>query len=248
MRQQIVIAGLTRKPLNKGRILIRRWRIRSAMTLVCFFLLVTGHCSLLTAQEQTFHSEWNIGVNAGMTFSKIRFNPAVPQTFLQQYEGGITFRYITEKGFGFQAEVNYSMRGWKEKTDTISYFNNYSRSLVYAELPLLTHVYFDMSKHTRFIINAGPQLGYYLSETHDGTSNLVGEYNVDALKVKNKFDYGILGGMGVELRTGIGKFVLEGRYYFGLSDVFDTKKTAEHDYFAASGNQVVGVKLTYFIK
>lgn len=218
------------------------------MTLVCLFLLVTGNWSLAIAQAQKFHSEWNIGVNGGVTLSKMRFNPSVPQEFLPQYAGGISFRYITEQNFGIQAELNYSMRGWKEKTDTISFFNKYSRSLVYAELPLLTHLYFDMSKHTRFIINAGPQLGYYLSDTHEGTSNLVGEYNVEALKVKNKFDYGLLGGMGVELRTGIGKFVLEGRYYFGLSDVFDTKKTAEHDYLSASGNQVVGVKLTYYIK
>jgi hypothetical protein len=49
--------------------------------------------------------------------------------------------------------------------------------------------------------------------------------------------------MGFELRTGIGNFILDGRYYFGLSDIYNNAKA---DDFQASSNQVIGVKLTYF--
>ncbi|GHT50931.1 hypothetical protein AGMMS49982_07200 [Bacteroidia bacterium] len=217
--------------------------------LTILILLVTGNCSPVTAQD--FQPEWSFGVNGGVTFTEMRFNPTVPQTYLQQYEGGITFRYISEPMFGLQAELNYSMRGWKEKVDTAAYFfNNYSRSLAYIEFPLLTHVYFETSKNTRIIIHAGPQLSYFLSEKvleNIQDPNSRGDYAYYDLKVENKLDYGIAGGAGFELRTSIGKFVLEGRYFFGLSDTFGNVRT-EGDYFESSGNQVIGVKMTYFMK
>jgi hypothetical protein len=59
------------------------------------------------------------------------------------------------------------------------------------------------------------------------------------------FDYGITGGMGFELRTGIGSFIVEGRYYFGLSDLLGNSM---EDFFQSSHNQIIGLKLTYLIK
>ena len=42
-------------------------------------------------------------------------------------------------------------------------------------------------------------------------------------KIQNKFDYGITGGGGVELRTKkAGSFIVEGRYYFALSEIYKT--------------------------
>lgn len=58
----------------------------------------------------------------------------------------------------------------------------------------------------------------------------------------NKFDYGLVGGMGVELRTGIGNFVLEGRYYFGLSDFYGNSK---RDPYSRSAHSYIGGRLTY---
>ena len=43
-------------------------------------------------------------------------------------------------------------------------------------------------------------------------------------EVENKFDYGITAGAGLEVSTGIGHFLLEGRYYMGLSDFYRTRK------------------------
>ena len=63
------------------------------------------------------------------------------------------------------------------------------------------------------------------------------------VKTLNKFDYGIAGGGGVELRTKkAGSFLLEGRYYFALSDFYSTTKK---DYFARAAHGTITVKLTY---
>ena len=48
--------------------------------------------------------------------------------------------------------------------------------------------------------------------------------------------------LGVELNSRIGHFMLEGRYYYGLSDIYNNSKT---DIFARSNNGTITVKLTY---
>lgn len=197
------------------------------------------------AQNSSFQPEWAFGINGGPTFSKMRFSPSISQTNLLQYSGGVTVRYISENHFGIQGELNYSMRGWEDLTDDI-FLNKYHRSLTYLELPLMTHLYFHMGKRMRVVFNVGPQIAYNLSEKwemelYNGSE--AREYY--ELPIQRKFDYGVKGGIGFELRTGVGSFVLEGRYYFGLSDIFNNKKK---DYFAASSHQVLGINLTYLIR
>jgi hypothetical protein len=207
--------------------------------------LVAGQLS--RAQEDAFKKEWAFGVNAGVTLSNIRFTPSVPQNQLIQETGGFSVLFISEKNFGIQAELNYSLRGWEEKIDTI-HLNQYSRSLTYLELPIMTHLYFNLSNRTRLLFIVGPQVSYNIGEKtlkkelHASSFADPNYYNYYDQKIQHSFDYGIVGGMGFELCTGIGSFILDGRYYFGLADIFNNTKG---DRFQASANQVVGVKLTY---
>ena len=207
--------------------------------------LFTSFSLLVFSQQNAFRPEWSFGVNGGSTLSRIRFTPRVSQEYLIQYHVGATARYISEEHFGIQAELNYSLRGWKDLTDDV-FLNEYDRSLVYLELPLMTHLYFDLSKRVRFLFLAGPQIAYLLDEKWNLTLNdpeeNIGYYD---LPVQRKFDYGIVLGGGLEFRTGIGSFVLDGRYYFGLSDIFNNTRA---DIFSASSNQVIGINLTYLTK
>jgi hypothetical protein len=213
--------------------------------IICLLLWQTGF-----GQDNDFRNEWAFGVNAGMTLSNIRFSPSRPQDLLRQGMGGITARYISEKNFGIQVELNYVLRGWKERTDTVANLNIYSRSLSYLEMPFLTHLYFDLGKRARLVFNVGPQIGYYIGEKTLEKELVPPKDELDEdfhkryynQKIQRRFDYGITGGGGFELRTGIGNFILDGRYYFGLSDVFNNQKG---DIFQASANQVIGIKLTY---
>jgi hypothetical protein len=206
------------------------------------------------AQSTEFRPEWSFGLNAGATLSSIGFLPRVPQTLLVQESGGLTARYVSEKNCGLQIELNYTLRGWKERADTVSHFNRYSRSLAYIELPVLTHFYFALGKRTRMVINLGPQIAYNVGERElekeliappAGGEPMVPAYYDANYRVGNKFDYGIAGGLGMEVRTGIGNFVLEGRYAYSLSDVFNNTRG---DLFQSSHNQVIGIKLTWMLR
>ncbi|MDR2843373.1 MAG: PorT family protein [Candidatus Symbiothrix sp.] len=209
---------------------------------ILLFLLVSW---MGYSQETDFQPEWAFGMNGGITLSEVGFVPRIPQELLVQSSGGLTARYIQEDHFGLQLELNYSLRGWKHEVDTAIYLNHYAESLLYLELPLMTHIYFNLGNRTRLIFNVGPQISYHIGEKVLEKNIVNHDYDFyEHPQVQNKFDYGITGGLGMELRTGIGHFILEGRYFFGLSDIFYNGR--EYD-FQASHNQVIGIKMTYLL-
>ena len=196
-----------------------------------------------------------IGLNVGMNLSKVEFNPQIKQNSHNGVIFGVTARYICEKYFnmicGVQTEINYSQRGWNEKIDDGSN-NTYTRTMNYVEIPLLAHLAFGkdaLDKGVKFFVNMGPQVAFFLNEKEkmsdqwDPSSRPNGVVQQYGKMVENKFDYGILGGAGLELSTKAGHFILEGRYYYGLSDFW---KSTKKDDFERSGHSYMGVKLTYW--
>ena len=221
-----------------------------------WILLVVACFSAMPAMAQLGEERRNlaIGINGGMNMSKVDFSPSIKQKSLNGMSMGVTARYISEKYFkmlcGIQVELNYSQRGWNENIEDGSE-NTYSRTMNYLEIPLLAHLAFGkdaMDRGVRFFINAGPQFGLFLRESEKMSDNwdtsarpngVIYQYGK---MVENKFDYGIVGGAGLELSTSIGHFLLEGRYYYGLSDFY---KSTKKDEFGRSGHSYIGIRLAY---
>ncbi|MGI6074428.1 MAG: porin family protein [Fermentimonas sp.] len=213
----------------------------------------------LSAQQNNFEKKLYVGVNAGATAAKIDFMPSVPELFKYGVVGGVSAKYISEKYLGLILEVNFSQRGWKEDF-TEEPELSYERTLNYIEVPLMTHVYAG-SKNVRFIFNAGPQVSFLLSDNSAMSESLAQRlqeqkesnpdtrygYQYRPIGEMNKVDYGIVGGMGVELNTAVGTFDLEGRYYFGLGDVF-TNRRNKQAYFSRSAHRLIEAKLTYYFR
>ena len=106
--------------------------------------------------------------------------------------------------------------------------------------------FFGKDKGVQFFVNLGPQIGLLLneSEKRKGTWETANRAPNEQYGkwVENKFDYGIVGGGGIEVRTKAGNFLLEGRYYFGLADFYNSTKK---DYFSRSANSTITAKITY---
>lgn len=219
-------------------------------------LIILGTFCSQNSYGQLFDQRNNlsVGFNGGVNLSSIDFNPKVEQKGLMGKSFGVTARYNSEKYFkmlcGLQVEINYSQRGWEEKMDENS-TDYYRRVLNYVEIPLLAHLAFGKDaydKGLQFFINLGPSVAFLISEKEDKTPGLDSSdrpnssskvYNVILDK---KFDYGLTGGAGLELSTKIGHFLLEGRYYFGLSDIFNA---GVKDYYSRSANTYFGARMTY---
>ncbi len=234
--------------------------------LLILFLFLALPWSLF-AQIGEHRNTLSVGPTAGWNITNIKFTPKVEQKGLSGFSGGVALRYTVEKYFSticsIQLEMNYAQMGWKEDIKDINNnpvinattgaAENYSRTINYIQVPFLAHLAWGKEKKgLNFFVNAGPQLGVCLSESTksnfdfdkrnmaDRVSSVVAQ---DTMKVEKKFDYGIAAGLGVEYSIPkVGHFLLEGRYYYGLGNIYGDSK---RDYFASSNYQTISIRLTY---
>lgn len=220
--------------------------------LLCFVFIAKT-----TAQKNDFEKQLYVGFGGGAAVSTIDFMPAVLQKTNIGIHGGISAKYLTEKSLGLLLELNYAQRGWTEDFEEQPDYA-YTRTLNYIEMPFMTHIYFG--NKIRFIINAGPQVAFLLgssSTMSDALKDYVSEMQeISTVKIGaqyssdlRKFDYGLIGGAGIELKSGAGNLQLEGRYYFGLADIFENRKSRkEQFFFNRSAHRIIEAKLSYYFK
>ncbi|MCC8114390.1 MAG: PorT family protein [Bacteroidales bacterium] len=205
--------------------------------------------------EKHYKPHISIGAHAGTDMSKMSFSPSVKQKFESGLCGGISIRYAEERLVGILAELNFVQRGWKEDFEDSPLA--YSRKLNYFELPIMTHIYFGPPRFKCFF-NLGPEFCYMISESTKAnfdyhnpteaegwpTKSRMTEQLVDP--VKNKFDYGICAGFGCEFfLTPRNSAYIEGRYYYGLGNIFPSTKA---DTFSASRNMTISITLGYHFR
>ena len=237
------------------------------MIIACCLALFTTINAM--AQIGEHRSELSLGVNGGYMLSNVGFNPDIPQSMLGGITGGLTVRYTCEKYFksvcALVGEVNFAQAGWKENILTVEdqpvinqvtgLPEEYQRTLTYVQIPLFARLGWGRErKGFQFFFQVGPQVGFFLGDKvktnfkleERNQADRIGaqkEAVQDSLEIENKFDYGIAGGIGLEYsHPKIGHFLLEGRYYYGLGDIFGNSK---RDYFGRSNNGSIIVKLTY---
>lgn len=218
--------------------------------------IIIGTACVTEASAQRYYSpNVSIGGKGGVTMSEISFTPSIRQSIKQGIMMGATFRYTEERNFGLIAEFNLTQRGWKEDFEEHPF--EYSRTLTYIEIPILTHIYFGSRKFKGFV-NLGPSVGYMVASKTKAnfdytdlksvagfpTHNRMTE-QLDA-SIKNKMDYGINAGLGMEYfinrRNSI---MLEARLYYGLGNIFPASKA---DTFAASRSMSIQVTLGYMFR
>ena len=142
----------------------------------------------------------------------------------------------------------------------------YRRDMTYIQIPVFARLGWGRERSgAQGFFQVGPQVGYFLKDKtvsnfdldnpniYDRVSIVSSSYvdqqgrqvgsNVYHMPVENKIDYGIAVAAGIEFsRPSLGHFLLEGRYYYGLGDMYGNSK---RDYFSRSNFSNIVVKLTY---
>ena len=146
---------------------------------------------------------------------------------------------------------------------------SYARKINYLQVPLLARLGWGRERNgMQFFIQLGPQVGFYMSDEADTNFDIRNpafdpkiengyygkEYQYadkrashvvaqDTMAVENKVDYGIAVGAGLEFSSRhLGHFIVEGRYYYGLGNIYGNTK---RDYFGRSNFGNIVVKFTY---
>lgn len=221
------------------------------------------------AQIGEHRNTLSVGVNGGYSMSRVGFSPKVTQSMHGGMVGGLSVRYMSEKYFktycSIYGEVNLLQGGWKEKivdieenkvvNPTTGQPEEYSCTLSYIEVPIFAQLAWGKEEHgCKFFVQTGPKVGFMLGEKTtanfdindmnitDRANKETTQYGMD---VENKFDYGIAAGLGMEYSVPrVGHFIVEGRYNFGLGNLFGDSK---RDYFSKSNNTGFNVKIIYMM-
>ncbi|MEF9924009.1 MAG: porin family protein [Muribaculaceae bacterium] len=211
-------------------------------------------CYSTALSQRHFDPNIAFGAKGGMTISRSSFSPSVTQSMTKGALMGVTFRYMEEKNFGVIIELNMEQRGWKENFEGAPF--NYERTFTYMQIPMLTHIYFGNTKFRGFF-NLGPEIGLMIgdkSKSNFDVNNIKAIPNFPAkrqtaqftLPVNSIFDYGISAGLGCEyIIKGKNSIMLEGRFYYGLGNVFSSHKA---DIFSASSGMSIMVSLGYMYR
>lgn len=235
---------------------------------ICLLLAVLPSL-VAKAQIGEYRSELSVGGNAGYVMSSVGFNPDIPQMQLGGLTAGLSVRYTCEKYFksicALVGEINVAQVGWKEDIRDVKdqpvinaitgQPERYQRQMTYVQVPVFARLGWGRERRGfQFFFQAGPQVGFYLGEkvktnfdrAQRNVADRLGAQRdaaQDTLSIQHKFDYGIAAGLGLEYsHPKVGHFLIEGRYYYGLGDVFGNSK---RDYFGRSNIGNIVVKLTY---
>lgn len=139
----------------------------------------------------------------------------------------------------------------------------YSRKMSYVQIPILARLGWGRERNgLQAFFQVGPQFGIFLNDETDTNfdvrqpgfdpgkkdyqysgkraSHVVAQ---DSMAVENKYDYGIAAGLGLEFSNRhVGHFMVEGRYYYGLGNIYGNTK---RDFFGRSNFGNIVIKFTY---
>ena len=223
---------------------------------ICATLLVLLCVSCAASALDFSNHNISVGAKGGLSLSRVNFQPSVPQNLVAGLVIGASVRYIEENHFGLIGELNIEQRGWKENFKPLAGYS-FSRRFTYVQVPLLTHIYFG-SDRVRFFFNAGPEMGIMIGEKTSSNFDYKHAAAIEELAgsfrkleqftepVERRFDYGISAGLGMEVNLNSKHAInLEGRFYYGLNDVFSNRKS---DSFQGSSSMSIMVTVGYNIR
>lgn len=233
---------------------------RSCTYLIACVMTWLVFASSVQAQVGEARHNLCLGFTGGVAMNQIGFDPTIKQNWHVGPTFGVVARFTSERYFkafcALQVELNYASLGWRENVlnaNSEPLPDTYRRDQHYLQLPVLARL--AWGKETRGFMGyflAGPQVGYCFKEkivasnftcnaegNPDRPNGMFAQYD---MPIQNKFDYGITAGLGVELTSKVGHFLVEGRYYYGLSDIY---KNSKKYVFSRSNNGVIYAKLTY---
>lgn len=228
-----------------------------------FFLsfLLCVFVSEARAQVGEQRSGISVGAHGGVALNRISFNPTIKQKMHIGPSFGVAARFTSEIYFklicALQVELNFSNLGWRENiidANSNPLPDKYERNQNYIQVPMLARLALGNENGLTGYLVAGPQIGFMISENsrRSSTWTLNSEGNPDRpngmyaqydMAADRKFDYGITAGLGMELATKVGRFSLEGRYYYGLGDIY---KNGKKDVFGRSNHGTITALMFYF--
>jgi hypothetical protein len=158
-------------------------------TSLILLALLAGGSTAAQAQYRGRGGNVSLGVKAGGSLTDF-VGADTKNAFNNRFgfHAGVFANIGFAKLFAFQPEIIYSQKGAKTNAIDINY------RLHYIDVPLTFHVNTD-----GFFFEAGPQVGFLVAAKYE-----VGSVSTDTKGSFKAVDFGYLGGLGYQLKHGLG--------------------------------------------
>lgn len=215
------------------------------MKKLLLMLLLTGYCTLVSAQQKSY-----IGIRGGVQLTNADINHNffqvnIRNTYTVTYHTGVIYKYYNKKNVGLMTGLDYTVKGWTQ--NFFELYPNYTARLDYLELPLLMTAYLGNGR-TKYFVALGPYfeylVGYELDPEPEETEPF-DWYTYDPDRDGN-FGYGLRAGGGVSHDFSFGQIHLEGFFTYSLSNIMDpvSRDSGVPD---ISNSFIFGASLAYLI-
>ena len=223
--------------------------MRHAGQLLVALVLCLGMMSATASAQTRIPREVYVGAIGGANLSSYTFYPKVTQKMTPCYTAGVALRYIEETYFGLQVELLLTQRAYADDYEEMPDLN-YTRKLTYIEVPAMAHIYFNVGKRNQVAIDLGPKVAWFISDAI--STNMPDDFGMEgspyegytyehhSLAIKKTFDYGIQAGLGYEFKLNSKMSLqLQGRYYYGLGNLWPDSKADAFEQSSNSSIQIV---------
>lgn len=158
------------------------------------------------------------GIIGGLTSSSSNIKDAwANYKAINQYHIGVTYKLGIGNILAIQPSLVYNMKGQKiESLESGDTNIDLQYKTGYIELPVQVQAGFGVGDLARIYAIAEPFVGYAVSNKVEGAVNLGNTWE----NVKNKFEYGVGLGAGVELFKHLQVSV---RYFWNLGNIYDNE-------------------------
>ncbi len=185
------------------------------------YALVIGLVISLGVSSASAQTGASFGVKAGVNFANLDFSGDEVDVNFDQRMGLVAGAFVLvpmSATVGVQIEGLYSQKGATFEGEGFTIKNE----LDSFDVPVLLRYTVPSSTSTSFHLFAGPSFGFKLSaneiEEFEGT-----EEEIDISDEVAGFDFGLVLGAGVEF----GKFVIDGRYTHGFTNLNDSPEDGD---------------------
>ncbi|MDR0833950.1 MAG: PorT family protein [Candidatus Symbiothrix sp.] len=158
------------------------------------------------------------GVTAGLNLSNWT-GDIEDAKYKAGFQVGVVADWALTESFSIAPELNFSQKGYKAKFEGIGAYD-ISATVNYLTLPINALYKFNVSDDSKFLVFAGPYLGYGLSGSVKATVPGEGSESED-IKFGSKegelkaFDFGLNAGIGFQYT----KFFIKAQYNLGLANL-----------------------------
>jgi len=177
-------------------------------------------------------AQYYVGAKVGYGGGTARLFPQQDMGYVWTYKNcGVSWKYYSaERVVGaVQVDLEWMERGYQIRNDLYQGDSTtYFRHLNSVNIPFSwqPYVYF-FKRHLRVFLNAGINLSYNFSASEkrlskSGSVIFDNKYDMQVNR-DNRFGYGLSGGLGAGLLFGRLEYFVEGRYYYGYSDILKNR-------------------------